>query len=88
MVMEPILWLQSYLEVRCKEHNLVGGWRHEENAHLPEPSPPVPQENKRHTRSRRSRRVPEVPFDPGDAQVVIDFFRCWQGQDRSYRSRR
>lgn len=72
MVMGPILWLQSYLEVLCKGHSLVGRLEvHEQKAQLPDP--PRPTGNKRHARSKRSRRVPEIPFDPADAQVVIDF---------------
>ena len=72
MVMGRILWLQSYLEVRCKGHNLVGRLEvHEQKAQLAEPT--ASQENKRHARSKRSRRVSEIPFDPADAEVVIDF---------------
>jgi hypothetical protein len=73
MVMGPILWLQSYLEVRCKGHNLVGrseGTRAEGAARCPARAP---QEKKQHARSKRSRRVSEIPFDPADAEVVIDF---------------
>lgn len=41
MVMGPILWLQSYLEVLCKGHNLVGRLEvHEQKAQLPDPPPP------------------------------------------------
>jgi hypothetical protein len=32
MVMGPILWLQSYLEVRSKGHNLVGRLEAQEQA--------------------------------------------------------
>ena len=71
MIMGPILWLQSYLEVLCKGHNLLGRVEvHERKAQLPDPAP---QEKKRHARSKPSRRVPEIPFDPADAQVVIEF---------------
>lgn len=67
MVMEPILWLQSYLELLCKAHNLVGRLEaHEENAHLPEPSPPHRktsdiQDRSEADESQRSRLIQAMP---------------------------
>jgi hypothetical protein len=79
MVMGPIPLLQSYLEVRCKEHNLVGpleGTRTEGAARC---AVRAPQESRRYTKSKRCRRIPEIPFDPADAKLsFVSLYR--QGQ--------
>ena len=64
MVMGQILWLQSYLEVRCKGHNLVGRLEVHEPPHRNKSGV---QDRSEADESQRSR------FDPADAQVVIDF---------------
>ena len=87
MVMGPILWLQSYLEVLCKGHNLVGRLEvHEQKAQLPDPPRPHREKSGMQDRSeadesQRSRLIRPMP-------KLSLTSHCWQGQDRSYRSRR
>ena len=69
MVIGPILWLQSYLEVLCMGHNLVGRLEvHEKQAQLPDRPRPAGKQTEC--------KIEAKPTSPRDSRLIRPMPSC------------